>query len=104
VLPAQERPVSERAVQRLQKEVRHELVMLPYVNVFDNLTFRVEGYKVTLMGQVTNPAIKSDAEKAVKGIEGVEQVDNQMEVLPPSPMDDRLRGQLFRAIYGFAPP
>jgi len=102
-LPAQERPVSERAVQRIQKEVRHELVMLPYVNVFDNLAFKVDGFKVTLLGQVTRPIIKSDAEKAVRNIEGVEEVDNQIEVLPPSPNDDRLRRQLFRAIYGFGP-
>ncbi len=102
-LSAQQRPVSERATQRIQKEVRHELLMLPYVNVFDNLAYKVEGYKVTLMGQVTNPTIKIDAEKAVKSIEGVEQVDNQIEVLPPSPMDDRLRRELFRAIYGYPP-
>lgn len=102
-LSAQQRPVSERAVQRIQKEVRHELLMLPYVNVFDNLAFKVEGYKVTLLGQVTRPSIKSDAEKAVKEIEGVEQVDNQIEVLPVSPNDDRLRMALFRAIYGFGP-
>ncbi|HYN16365.1 MAG TPA: BON domain-containing protein [Terriglobales bacterium] len=102
-LSAQQRPVSERAVQRIQKEVRHELLMLPYVNVFDNLAFKVEGYKVTLLGQVTRPSIKSDAEKAVKDIEGVEEVDNQIEVLPPSPNDDRLRRQLFRAIYGYGP-
>ncbi len=103
MLSAQERPVSERAVQRIQKEVRHELVMLPYVNVFDNLAFKVDGYKVTLLGQVTNPTVKSDAEKAVKGIEGVEEVDNQIEVLPVSPNDDRLRRALFRAIYAYGP-
>ena len=102
-LSAEQRPVSERAVERIQKEVRHQLVMLPYVNVFDNLAFRVEGYKVTLLGQVTNPTVKSDAEKAVKDIEGVEEVDNQIEVLPVSPMDDRLRLRLFRAIYGYGP-
>ena len=102
-LSADERQVSERAVQRIQKEVRHELLMLPYVNVFDNLAFKVDGYKVTLLGQVTNPTVKSDAEKAVKDIEGVEQVDNQIEVLPPSPNDDRLRRALFRAIYGYGP-
>ena len=102
-LAAQERPVSERAVQHIQKEVRHELLMLPYVTVFDNLAFRVDGYKVTLLGQVTNPTVKSDAEKAVKGIEGVEEVDNQIEVLPIPPNDDRLRRALFRAIYGYGP-
>lgn len=102
-LAAQQRPVPERAVQRIQKEIRHELLMLPYVSVFDNLAFKVEGYKVTLLGQVTRPSIKSDAEKAVKEIEGVEQVDNQIEVLPVSPNDDRLRTALFRAIYGYGP-
>lgn len=102
-LAAQQRAVSERAVQRIQKEVRHELLMLPYVNAFDNLVFKVEGYKVTLLGQVTNPTIKSDAEKAVKDIEGVEQVDNRIEVLPVSPNDDRLRIRLYRAIYGYGP-
>ena len=102
-LSAQQHPVSERAAERIQKEVRHELVMLPYVNVFDNLAFRVNGDKVTLLGQVVNPVNKIDAEKAVKGIEGVEQVDNQIEVLPVSPMDDRLRIALYRAIYGYPP-
>lgn len=98
---AQEREVSPKAVERIQKEVRHELVMLPYLGVFDNLAYKVDGYKVALFGQVTNPTVKSDAEKAVKKIEGVESVDNQIEVLPVSPMDDGLRRQLFRAIYGY---
>jgi hyperosmotically inducible periplasmic protein len=103
MLSADERPVSERAVARIQKEVLHELRMLSYVTVFDNLAFKVDGYKVTLLGQVTNPAVKSDAERAVKGIEGVEAVDDQIEVLAPSPNDDRLRRALFRAIYGYGP-
>jgi len=84
----------------LQKEVRHQLVMLPYYTVFDNLEYRVEGDKVILSGQVTRPALKSDAENAVKSLEGVSQVVNNIEVLPPSPMDDQLRHSLFRAIYG----
>jgi hyperosmotically inducible protein len=75
--------------------------MLPYFGVFDNIAFKVDGYNVQLLGQVTRPTIKSDAENAVKHIEGVEKVDNQIEVLPPSPMDDRLRRRLFRAIYGY---
>jgi len=100
---AQQHPVSERSAERIQKEVRHELAMLPYVTVFDNLSYKVEGDKVTLLGQVTNPVVKTDAGKAVKSIEGVEQVDNQIEVLPLSPNDDRLRRQLFRAIYGYPP-
>jgi hyperosmotically inducible protein len=94
---------SEKAVQRIQKEVRHELVMLPYVDVFDNLAYKVEGYKVTLYGHVRRPSSNSDAGSAVKKIEGVESVDNQIEVLPNSPNDDRLRLRLYRAIYGYSP-
>ena len=75
--------------------------MLPYFGVFDNIAFKVDGYNVTLLGQVTRPSLKSDAENAVKHIEGVEKVDNQIEALPPSPGDDRIRLRLFRAIYGF---
>lgn len=93
--------VPAQAEQRIQKEVRHELLMLPYLNVFDSLSYKVEGYKVTLLGQVTNPTLKSDAGNVVKKIEGVEQVDNQIEVLPVSPMDDQLRRKLYFAIYGY---
>jgi len=92
--------VPDRAVKRIQKEVRHEILLLPYFGVFDNIAFKVEGYKVTLLGQVTRPTLKSDAENVVKRIEGVEKVDNQIEVLSPSPMDDQLRVKLYRAIYG----
>lgn len=88
---------------RVVQEVRHELVLLPYYSVFDNLAFKVEGDKVTLLGQVTRPTLKSDAEARVKKIEAVSGVDNQIEVLPLSPNDDRLRLALFRAIYS-APP
>jgi hyperosmotically inducible periplasmic protein len=92
---------SAAATARITKEVRHELLMLPYLNVFDNLAYKVDGYNVTLMGQVTRPTLKSDAENVVKKIEGVEHVDNQIEVLPLSPNDDRIRRQLYRAIYGY---
>jgi hyperosmotically inducible protein len=84
---------------RITREVRHELVMLPYYGVFDNLAYSVNGGVVTLYGQVTNPTLKSDAANAVKRIEGVTQVDNRIEVLPLSPMDDQLRRALYRAIY-----
>lgn len=94
---------STRATERIQKEVRHELVMLPYLDVFDNLAYKVDGSTVTLYGQVTRPTLKSDAGNVVKNVEGVERVDNQIEVLPVSPMDDRLRQQLFRAIYNYPP-
>src|SRR5678816_3437738 len=83
----------------LVKEVRHELVTLPYYNVFDNLSYRVDGSKVTLFGQVREPKLKSDAEKAVKSIEGVTAVDNQIEVIPLSPNDDRIRLNVYRAVY-----
>jgi len=85
---------------RLTREVRHELVMLPYYGVFDNLSYRVDGRRVTLLGQVTRPTLKSDAENVVKGIEGVEGVTNDIEVLPLSPSDDRIRLAVYRAIYG----
>jgi hyperosmotically inducible protein len=88
------------AYNKLVKEIRHELVTLPYYNVFDNLSFKVDGSKVTLMGQVVKPTLKADAERVVKNIEGVESVDNQIEVLPLSPNDDRIRIAVYRAIYG----
>jgi hyperosmotically inducible periplasmic protein len=91
----------DRERETISREVRHELVMLPRVTVFDNLAYRVDGHTVTLSGQVTQPIVKDDAEKALKGLEGVERVDNQIEVLPLSPNDDRLRLALYRAIYGF---
>jgi hyperosmotically inducible periplasmic protein len=99
---AQQEP-SARAQERIIKQVRHELLMLPYLGVFDNLVYRVDGYNVTLLGQVVRPTLKSDAERAVKHIEGVEKVDNQIEILPTSMVDDRLRHQLFRAIYRYPP-
>ena len=92
---------SAKAQERIVKEVRHELLMLPYFRVFDFIAFKVDGDNVTLLGQVVNPVNKSDAENAIKHIEGVEHVDNQIEILPPSGMDDRLRLRLFHDIYGY---
>jgi hyperosmotically inducible protein len=91
---------SARSEERITREVRHELLMLPYFGVFDYIAFKVEGGTVTLLGQVVRPVLKSDAENAVKRIEGVDRVNNQIETLPPSTMDDQLRLRLFRAIYG----
>ncbi len=88
--------------QNLIREVRHQLLLLPYYSVFDNLVFKVDGDHVTLDGQVTRPTLKSDAEAAVKSIEAVSGVTNNIEVLPLSPMDDQLRHALYRAIYGDA--
>ena len=101
-LSGQDKRDPAKAEARLQKEVRHELVMLPFYDVFDNFEYKVEGNTVTLLGQVTRPNLKSDAEKAVKQIEGVERVDNRIEVLPVSPNDDQLRLAVYRAIYGSA--
>ena len=85
---------------RLERQVRHELVMLPYYGVFDSLAYRVNGDTVTLTGQVTRPTLKSAAEQVVRQIEGVERVVNGIEVLPLSPNDDRIRLATYRAVYG----
>jgi osmotically-inducible protein OsmY len=94
---------SPKAQARIVKEVRHQILMLPDFGVFDNIAFKLSGYNVTLIGQVTQPLLKSDAERVVKKIEGVERVDNRIEVLPLSPNDDRLRRDVFFAIYRYGP-
>jgi hyperosmotically inducible protein len=81
------------------REVHHQLVMLPFYTLFDNLEYKVEGSKVTLMGEVVRPNLKDDAASAVKHVRGVETVDNQIKVLPLSPMDDQIRRAEYRAIY-----
>src|SRR5689334_23882664 len=113
------RPLSNEGQQRLQdrvtREVHHELVMLPQLSIFDNLQYKVDGSKVTLLGQVRNAVLKDEAQSAVKKIEGVDSVDNQIDVLPPSPNDDRIRlavahalfsndSPLFRYAMGALPP
>jgi hyperosmotically inducible protein len=93
--------LNQKSMDRIYKEVRHELVMLPYYGVFDNLAYKVDpDGTVTLLGQVALPTLKSDAENAVKRIEGVEKVVNNLEVLPTSGNDDRIRRATYRAIYG----
>ncbi len=89
-----------RSRQNLIREVRHQLILLPYYSVFDNLSFRVEGDTITLEGQVVRPTLKSDAEHVVKGIEDVGRVVNNIEVLPLSPMDDQIRRAVYRTIFG----
>lgn len=95
-----QRGQSPKSEERITREVRHELLMLPYFGVFDYIAYKVDNGTVTLMGQVVRPVLKSDAENAIKHIEGVEQVNNEIEVLPPSSMDDQIRLRLFREIYG----
>lgn len=90
----------DAGMSRIEREVLREIVMLPYYNLFDHLSFRVDGETVTLTGKASRPTLKTDAETVVKKIEGVERVNNEIEVLPVSPNDDRLRVALYRAIYG----
>ncbi|HEV2617305.1 MAG TPA: BON domain-containing protein [Candidatus Acidoferrales bacterium] len=90
---------SQRYSAWLNQEVRHQLLLLPWYTVFDSLQYTVNGYTVTLKGQVVNPSLKSDADAAVKHIEGVEKVDNQIEVLPNGPMDNQIRFAEYRKIY-----
>lgn len=85
---------------RMMKEIRHQLLLLPYYGIFDDLAFKVDGGTVTLMGAVTRPTLKSDAEGVVKKVDGVTNVVNQIEVLPLSPNDDQIRRAEYRAIYG----
>ena len=92
---------SKQGLTKMEQAVRHELVMLPYYGVFDNLEFEVHGDEVVLSGQVTRPTLKADAGRVVERLEGVGKVINNIEVLPLSPFDDRLRIATFRSIYGF---
>jgi hyperosmotically inducible protein len=85
----------------LTTEVHHLLALLPHYSIFDNLAYSVNGATVTLEGQVVHATIKDDAENAVKKIEGVEKVVNNIEILPPSPDDDQIRKAEYHAIYSF---
>lgn len=89
-----------RSSDRLQREVRRELVMLPLYGIFDYLEYRIDGSTVTLLGQVTRPSLKNEAAQRVKAIEGVERVTDEIELLPLSTNDDRIRSQVYRAVYG----
>jgi hyperosmotically inducible periplasmic protein len=83
----------------LAREIYHQLLVLPFYSVFDSITFSLEGKKVTLAGQVVRHTLKDHAGDAVKNIEGVDTVVNNIEVLPASPADDDLRRFVYRAIY-----
>ncbi len=93
-------PIPATLLSPLEKAVRHELLMLPYYGVFDNLEFKVDGDVVTLSGQVVRPILSHDAQHAVERISGVSKVINHIEVLPLSPFDDRIRLMTYRRIYG----
>src|SRR5208337_4300299 len=87
--------------ERIAREVRHELVMQPYYTIWDWLAFRVNGSTVELLGDVKNPTLKKDAINTVKRIEGVENVIDHINQLPPSPMDDRIRKEVARSIFNW---
>ncbi|HEY4361913.1 MAG TPA: BON domain-containing protein [Bryobacteraceae bacterium] len=87
----------------LEARVQHELLTLPYYNVFDDLSFRVDHGTVILFGQVTQPVVKDDAERVVKHLEGVSVVKNEIEVLPLSDFDNQIRWRTYFAIYGYGP-
>lgn len=91
---------SDSPTARIEKDVRRELVMLPFYSLFDHFSFKVDGQTVTLAGKVSRPSLRSDAENVVKNVVGVENVSNQIEVLPLSSHDDRLRLALYQSIYG----
>ena len=83
-----------------QRQIRHKLVMLPFLSVFDNLEYAVDGSTVVLTGQVYRPSLKGSAERVVARVEGVDTVENRIEILPTSFHDDRIRVRMVRAIYG----
>ena len=85
---------------RIAKQVRHELLLLPYYSLFDDLEYGVQGHTVTLSGYVTSihAITKSSAEGAVKHIEGVDKVVNNIKVLPPSPFDQEARARVYRSL------
>ncbi len=91
---------NEKAVMALARNVQRELIRLPQYGLFDNLRFGIKGYTVYLRGVASRPTLKSDAERVVKALEGVEKVVNEIEVLPLSPFDDDIRLSVYRAIYG----
>jgi hyperosmotically inducible protein len=99
--PQDQVAAASREQQGISKEIYHQLLLLPHLTVFDNLAYQVNGNNVTLTGETSQPINKSDAETAVKGVEGIGTVTNNIKVLPLSPMDDQIRMAEFRSIYGF---
>ena len=92
----------EKEFLRVAEEVRKQIVTLPQYGVFDHIHFAIKGADtVVLQGKASRPTLKSGAENVVKRIEGVTTVDNQIEVLPVSPNDDRIRAAVYASIYGY---
>jgi hyperosmotically inducible protein len=101
--PAGDETMSAETQAKLVNGIRRAIIMLPYYGVFDNIGFRLHERTVTLEGQVVRSSLKPDAERAVKKVEGVEKVINNIEVLPPGPLDEQLRHQVYQAIYQYGP-
>jgi hyperosmotically inducible periplasmic protein len=88
--------------QDLPSQVLHQLVMIPYYSVFDDLNFSVDNGVVTLTGDVVNPVVRTDAEGSIKHLAGVTHVVNKINILPPSSMDNHIRAAEYRAIFGYS--
>jgi len=93
------KPANPDEKSALSREIHHQLQVLPFYSVFDNITFTINGTMVILTGQVLRPTLKENAEAAVKSLEGVTVVVNHIELLPASPSDDELRRGIYRAVY-----
>jgi hypothetical protein len=83
----------------LAERIRKQLVTLSTYGIFDDLSYQLDGSVVTLKGFASRPVLKSDAERAVASLEGVQSVVNKIEVLPLSQMDDNIRLKTYLAIY-----
>lgn len=90
---------AQQKVLQIAEKVQNAILRLPQYGVFDDIHFGIKGDTVTLSGQASRPVLKSSAENVVKKIEGVQSIDNQIEVLPLSPNDDRIRAAVYRRIY-----
>lgn len=91
---------AQDSLERIVKEVRKEILTLPNYGLFDDIRFTVEGDTVRLTGYASRPTLKTSAANVVKDIQGVERVENQIEVLPLSRFDDQIRARAYVAIYG----
>ncbi|HLW52542.1 MAG TPA: BON domain-containing protein [Candidatus Angelobacter sp.] len=96
---ATDAPSNATGARNLNRQVYHELVMLPQLTVFDDLSFTVNDGTVTLTGEVRNAVLKDEAANVVKRIAGVEQVNNQIQILHASFNDDRIRREVARSIF-----
>jgi hypothetical protein len=107
LLSAQEETTSpdaqQQAILKIAQQVRKQIVTQPQYGVFDNIHFAIQGDTVILRGKASRPTLKSSIERAVKKIEGVKNVTNEIEVLPVSPNDDRIRAAVYASLYAYGP-